>query len=200
MFTRFPPPLGRQMALVDQYISGLVHLGLPMEPAGNIDLLRSCLRCMFAAWLRVHFGARPTGMSSTAGTHRAAVLDLFLSDNTEKTERRKAMISDFLNGDWHNAAREVQHWCAPGNSVNRVHCLKLFQHDVVMALPPRSLQFFPRRRSTGAEKSARIVARARRGVVAMCQGRSGAMHGRLRAQGSAGRLGAERNRHGAGGA
>lgn len=124
-----------------------------MDPVGSIDLLRTTLGMFFKARLRCFLGARPASPESPQGKYRTAVFDLFLLGATESEERRKAVIADFMNGDWCNEGGYVEHFCPHGHCINKEHCLKRFQNDVVMALLPHSLPTFPRHRWTGGEKA-----------------------------------------------
>lgn len=144
----------KAMLVEDNTISGVVNLGLALEPSGSLQTLRSILQEVFLDELQVVYAEPPGG---EVLRRRNAVLQTFLPIKAEQlnwkvnVRKRRFVLSYFANSDIRSD--EIIHYCTWSCCHDWNQTLLHFQRYVVWALLPHNLPVLQRKSWTGSDRS-----------------------------------------------
>ena len=148
------------MSTVDYDISGLLNLSLALSGAGTVSTLRKILARIFGRRLTIIYEHAPTEtMGSPAQMYQQELFDTFLPtigvDSARRTlnEKRRFVLSYYLNGRLGPGQKVIEHWCPFGCCHTPSQTLMNFSKWVCWALIPCSLHRFPRSRWTNYDRS-----------------------------------------------
>lgn len=118
---RFYTATKTAMSTVDYDISGLLNLSLALSGAGTVSTLRKILARIFGRRLTIIYEQAPTEtMGSPAQMYQQELFDTFLPttgvDSARRTlnEKRRFVLSYYLNGNLGPNQKVIEHWCVFG--------------------------------------------------------------------------------------
>ena len=135
--------------LVQDEISGILHLALSLCASGHMGQFRRCIIEYVEERMLILYG-RP---SASAIEYKMQIMDLFLARGSDFRVRR-ALVQSYLPGDWRNH-EDIEYYRSPGmdDDLDDETLRGIVAHGVVRALANRRPHTYPRHRWTGFDLS-----------------------------------------------
>eukprot|EP00971_Amphidinium_carterae_P347988 6490258-Amphidinium_carterae.2 len=142
--------------LLPDQVVGLLHVALSVQLGSALSCFRSCLKTEIRQRLKVYRGHA----SAEARSHRAAILDLFMSDKGSTTQIQRLLMSKLPNGNWRNE-KDVEFYieCEDGPTPDADRISSLLESGLTYAMMAAKFKVWPRHRWTGAALSIDLVSR-----------------------------------------